>query len=78
MKSGSFLDGDMGKRILTPTPPKCVIFMFKIQKFFSGEGNTPPRTPPRRRLRRLDSRAFGARRDPQKNPGYGPGYIGSN
>jgi hypothetical protein len=42
MKSGSFLDGDMGKLILTPTPPKCIIFMFKIQKFFSGERTPLP------------------------------------
>jgi hypothetical protein len=36
--------------------PKCTIFIFKIQKFFPA-----PHTP-----RRLDSRAFGARWDPQK------------
>jgi hypothetical protein len=53
--------------------PKCTIFIFKIQKIFSGEGTPPPapHTP-----RRLDSRDFGARWDPQENPGYGPGREG--
>jgi hypothetical protein len=44
-------------------------FTFKIQKFFSGEGTPLPAPHP------LDSRAFGARWDPQKSPGYEPEML---
>jgi hypothetical protein len=69
MKSGSFFDRRYGQTNFHSNPtknaPKCIIFIFKIQKFFSA-----PHSPPR-----LDSRTFGARWDPpRKNPGYGPGF----
>jgi hypothetical protein len=68
---------EMGKQIFTTTPSKmhrnAPFLYLKYRKKFSGEGTPPPapHTP-----RRLDSRDFGARWDPQENPGYGPGREG--
>jgi hypothetical protein len=49
MKSGSFFDGRYGQTNFHSNPtknaPKCIIFIFKIQKFFSGEGDTPSPHP---------------------------------
>jgi hypothetical protein len=49
MKSGSLLDGRYGQTNFHSNPtknaPKCIIFIFKIQKFFSGEGHIPSPHP---------------------------------
>jgi hypothetical protein len=49
MKSGSFFDGRYGQTNFHSNPtknaPKCIIFIFKIQKFFSGERDTPSPHP---------------------------------
>jgi hypothetical protein len=50
MKSRLFSDGRYGQTNFHSNPtknaPKCIIFILKILKFFSGEGTPPPRTPP--------------------------------
>jgi hypothetical protein len=77
MKSGSFFDGRYGQTNFHSNPtknaPKCIIFILKIQKFFSGERDTPSPHP-------TLLGAFGASilapsaldGTPRKNPGYGP------
>jgi hypothetical protein len=54
--------------------PKCTIFIFKIQKFFSGEGTPPPRTPHPSAPSILAPSVLDG--TPRKNPGYGPGREG--
>jgi hypothetical protein len=62
--------GDMGKRIFTPIPPKCTIFIFKIQKFFSGEGDTPSPHPTPLGASILATAVLDG--TPRKISGYGP------
>jgi hypothetical protein len=70
-----------GQTILHYNPikntPKCTIFIFKIQKFFSGEGCPPPRTPhPSAPSAPRFSRLRCSMGPPRKNIGYGPGREG--